>query len=264
MTTLLPVTVTQVVSGAVFSAFVGAVCAWVAGRAWRRFVPRREPLLEAALAVVGLVGTSSVVSVALMISWGAPLGALTDAPTFGHPLFAASLLGTVGGHVAVLAWARALETPLPLVRPGPRWLLVGVGAGAAALLFSATWTRTAELFGRPMADQGLVEALLGAPPGVGRIAALAFVVAAAPLLEELVFRGYLQTALAGRFGAPFAIGASAALFGLFHLSDPAVVPVLAVVGGLLGWVRHASGSVWPAIVAHLVNNVAAMAIAFGS
>lgn len=260
MTELPSISPVAAVIGALIGAAVAATGATAAAWVWRRW-GRRDPLIETGLAIVGLIGTASVLTVGLLLGWRVPLAVLDDAPTLGHPLFAASLLGTVGGHVAVLAWARGLGSPVALTRPSPRWVLVGVAAGGAALAFSALWSRTAELFGRPLADQALVASLLDASPGPGRVAALLFVVAGAPLLEELVFRGYVQTALAARFGAAVGIGAAATLFGLFHLSDPAVVPILAVIGGLLGWVRHRSGSVWPAMVGHLVNNVAAMAIA---
>ncbi len=255
------VTLGELLSGVLLAAVVAIACATGAGHLWRRLPRRPDGLVEPALALFGLVATASALTLVLLLAWGVPFSSVRDAPSLGHPAFVASLLGTVGGHLAVLAWARSLGAPVALRRASPRWMLVGVGVGMGALLFSAAWTETARLFGRPMADQALVETVLDAGPGGPRVAAVLFVVGVAPVLEELVFRGYLQTAIAARLGPAVGIGVAAALFGLFHLSDPAVVPVLAVVGALLGWVRHRSGSVYPAMAGHLVNNVAAMAIA---
>jgi membrane protease YdiL (CAAX protease family) len=238
---------------------VGA--ASVAGAAWR--IVRRPPggLLEPLLALVGLVGTASVLTLGLLLLWRVPWGGPDHPPAIGDPLFAASLIGTVGGHLAVLAWARALGAPVAAVRTTPRWMLVGVAAGFAGLCCSAIWSEAASTFGFPMADQELVATVLGAGPSAGRIATVFFVVGIAPVLEELVFRGYLQTAIGAKLGAGIGVVTTALLFGLFHLADPAVVPVLTGIGLLLGWVRHKSGSVYPAMAGHLVNNLAAMALA---
>jgi membrane protease YdiL (CAAX protease family) len=238
-------------------------CATVAGLAWRRIARGPDGLTEPTLAVIGLIGTASVLTVGLLLLWRVPWGGPRSPPTIGDPLFAASLIGTVGGHLAVLAWARALGASVALRRPSPRWMLAGVCVGGAGLVVSAVWTEAARRFGYPMADQELVATVLESGPSVGRIATVFFVVAVAPVLEELVFRGYLQTAISARVGAAAGIGMTAVLFGLFHLADPAVVPVLTVIGALLGWVRQRSGSVYPAIAGHLVNNLAAMAIALG-
>jgi membrane protease YdiL (CAAX protease family) len=249
------------VLGLVFVATVAITGATLAGWAWRRMTRRADLLLEPALALVGLIGTAATLTFGLLLVWRVPAGTWGEGTSLADPLFVASLLGTVGGHLAVLAWARAVGAPVALTRATPRWMLVGVCAGGCALLLSAAWTETARMFGRPLADQELVSSLLDAEPGAARVVALLFVVAAAPVLEELVFRGYLQTTLSARFGAVVGVLVPGLLFGLFHLADPAVVPALAGVGILLGWVRHASGSVYPAMVGHLVNNVAAMALA---
>jgi membrane protease YdiL (CAAX protease family) len=213
------------------------------------------------LALIGLIGTASVLTGGLMLAWRVPWVGARSPREIGDPLFAASLIGMVGGHLAVLAWARALGAPLALIRTRTTWMFAGCLVGCAGLLSSAVWSAVATALGHPLADQELVATVLSSEASAGRIATIVFVVAGAPVLEELVFRGYLLTAIRARVGPVAAIASTAVLFGLFHLSDPAVVPVLVVIGVLLGWVRQRSGSVYPAIAAHLVNNVAAMAIA---
>lgn len=76
---------------------------------------------------------------------------------------------------------------------------------------------------------------------------------AAPFAEELFFRGYVQTRLCARWGAPAGILASAALFGLVHM-DRIHSPSAFLIALYLGWLVHRSGSIRPAIAAHAVNN----------
>jgi membrane protease YdiL (CAAX protease family) len=82
---------------------------------------------------------------------------------------------------------------------------------------------------------------------------------AAPVCEELTFRGYLQTTLALRRRPALAIAASALLFGAIHL-DPVRLPALLVLGGVFGWLTWRAGSIWPSVAAHAVNNGIAAAL----
>ncbi len=251
----------EVCLGVALCVLIAVGCASLAGATWRAVSRPPDGLVEPVLALVGLIGTASVLTLGLLLLWRVPWGGPDAPPSIGDPLFAASLIGTVGGHLAVLAWARALGAPIATVRTSPRWMLVGVGVGFAGLVASVCWTETARTFGYPMADQELVATVLDSNPSAGRIATVFFVVAVAPVLEELVFRGYLQTAIGERLGAGTGVVAAALLFGLFHLADPGVVPVLTAIGLMLGWVRQRSGSVYPAMAGHIVNNVTAMALA---
>jgi membrane protease YdiL (CAAX protease family) len=71
--------------------------------------------------------------------------------------------------------------------------------------------------------------------------------------EEIFFRGYMQTRLTARIGPAAGIPVVALLFGAAHL-DMVQSPAAAAMGLFLGWVRQRSGSVWPAVAAHIVNN----------
>ncbi|NHD18688.1 CPBP family intramembrane metalloprotease [Actinopolyspora sp. BKK1] len=91
--------------------------------------------------------------------------------------------------------------------------------------------------------------------------------------EELGWRGYLNRALLP-LGQPGAFLVTGVLWGLWHApllllgyNYPAVPSVAAfllmtvfcvLVGTLLGWLRLASGSVWPAAIAHGFLNAAAL------
>lgn len=76
---------------------------------------------------------------------------------------------------------------------------------------------------------------------------------AAPLCEEVLFRGILQNSYQKIFRAPIAIIIVAILFSLFHLclqGLPALIPVALV----LGFTYWRTGSLWNSIVVHFANN----------
>ena len=82
----------------------------------------------------------------------------------------------------------------------------------------------------------------------------------APLCEEAVFRGFLQRTLALRHRPAAAVTLAATLFAVRHL-DPVRFPALLLLGILFGLLSWRAGSLWPAIAAHAVNNVAAASLA---
>ena len=86
----------------------------------------------------------------------------------------------------------------------------------------------------------------------------------APLVEELFFRGLVQTRLVGRYG-PFAgIFVASVLFGAAHMiawnGAITFVYAWAIVGGgvVLGTLRYLTGRLGPSIVAHAFFNAQAM------
>jgi membrane protease YdiL (CAAX protease family) len=79
---------------------------------------------------------------------------------------------------------------------------------------------------------------------------------AAPVLEELFFRGVLLKGLLRNYRPAVAIGQSALLFGLMHMS-PAQSIATALMGALLGWLYYRTGSVRLCIGLHMLNNLLA-------
>ncbi|HEX2571273.1 MAG TPA: type II CAAX endopeptidase family protein [Polyangia bacterium] len=73
------------------------------------------------------------------------------------------------------------------------------------------------------------------------------------LCEEALFRGALLGALRPAGRAP-AVAATALLFGFYHGNLWKAVPT-ALLGALLGTVALRARSLWPAVAAHLANNV---------
>lgn len=75
---------------------------------------------------------------------------------------------------------------------------------------------------------------------------------AAPIVEEILFRGFLQRSLLP-FGKKFAIFGSALLFGLFH-GNLIQTPYAFLVGLVLGYTA-AEYNIWWAILLHAINNM---------
>ncbi|NLJ37089.1 MAG: CPBP family intramembrane metalloprotease [candidate division WS1 bacterium] len=88
---------------------------------------------------------------------------------------------------------------------------------------------------------------------------LALLGLAAPLVEELIFRGFVYAGLR-RYLPPFtAVIISAGVFALMHLNPMALVQ-LVVMGIILAVLYERSRSLIPCIVCHAVNNILAFAV----
>lgn len=85
---------------------------------------------------------------------------------------------------------------------------------------------------------------------------IAMIVAAAPMLEELLFRGIILEGFLKRYSPWKAILLSSFLFGLIHL-NPWQFVVAFGLGNMLGWLYWKTGSLLPCIFLHYVNNTLA-------
>lgn len=86
------------------------------------------------------------------------------------------------------------------------------------------------------------------------------------IIEEFAIRGVVMQPLR-RFGDVFAIIASAFVFSIMH-GNMAQIPYTVVGGVYLGYLVIATGSIWPSIIVHFVNNmysvvIMAVSTAFG-
>ncbi|MDO8362902.1 MAG: CPBP family glutamic-type intramembrane protease [Actinomycetota bacterium] len=95
---------------------------------------------------------------------------------------------------------------------------------------------------------------------------LVLAVVAAPLVEEIVFRGLVLRGFLSRMGPVVAVALQAVLFGAAHF-DPergvrnlGLVLVLSAVGAVLGGAAYLFRRLAPGIIAHAVLNGVAMAI----
>jgi uncharacterized protein len=77
------------------------------------------------------------------------------------------------------------------------------------------------------------------------------------ICEEVLFRGYVLRAFEKSWGIIAAIVFSGIIFGLFHIQLGNLMP-LATLGMILALMTWLSGTIWPAIIAHLINNGSAV------
>ncbi|MBD8879413.1 CPBP family intramembrane metalloprotease [Rhodanobacter sp. 7MK24] len=162
-------------------------------------------------------------------------------------------------------WSRAQPPGFGFTVPTAAWCAVAVVVGLAMPWVGGKLT---ELIAHGHAVPQDVKQL-GGDTSLGFGIALTLVVASAgPLVEELLFRGVLLSALLRRLRTAWAVLVSAVLFALVHLPDLHwlwyALPNLALLGVALAWLRLRSGSLWPAVIAHGCNNLLAMAALFAS
>ena len=104
---------------------------------------------------------------------------------------------------------------------------------------------------------------LGADESVGKAIAVGLLVCvAAPITEELFFRGFLFAALWRRFGWIAGAVISGLVFGFIHAGGTAVhfLPLLAMLGFLFAALYRITGSLLPSIGLHCLNNALALGV----
>jgi uncharacterized protein len=147
---------------------------------------------------------------------------------------------------------------LGLVRPRRPALSLAVGGYLAYLGFSFLWS----LLVSP--EQEDITRELGLhESAVGAVVAGLLIVVAAPVSEEIFFRGFMFGGIRSRLPFWVAAAVSGAIFGLFHYTGSdslGVVPQLAFLGMMLAWLYERTGSILPAIGIHALNNAFAFAI----
>ncbi len=143
-------------------------------------------------------------------------------------------LSLVRGHWPIWVWfAAALATPL-----------VGLASSMVCGLFlseSESLKEMSQIF-RDLGKSGFLlplSLMIGLTPAV---------------CEEVLFRGYFQTRLTQAMHPIFGILIASFFFAAFHMDLVHVIAVFPM-GVFLGWVSWRSGSLIPAMMGHLVNNV---------
>jgi len=83
---------------------------------------------------------------------------------------------------------------------------------------------------------------------------LALTIVITPIVEEIFFRGFLFQWFAGRKPVWLAALISSAMFGASHIVPPQAISAALMSFAIL-YLFVASGSLWPPIVCHMVNNL---------
>lgn len=94
------------------------------------------------------------------------------------------------------------------------------------------------------------------------VASGVLVIVVAPFAEEIFFRGFVYRAIRNRAGVAGATAIVAFIFGAVHYSGPdtlVVLPVLALLGATFCILYERTGSLYPAIALHVINNAIAFA-----
>lgn len=143
---------------------------------------------------------------------------------------------------------------------------VGVAIGVLSLVVNAALSVTFRQYG--IVPDQTAQFPLFAGEYLGQALFLVGAAILAPIGEEILFRGYVFNALHQTFaqrpwGVPLAYILSALLFAVMHAGGasqglPALLTALFAIGLLLAWVMHATRSLLPCIIAHAINNGAAL------
>lgn len=155
-------------------------------------------------------------------------------------ILAAKLMDFRVSDLVPMRWVRAsLCLPLVMICMGS-FFLGNVATSCLGQLFEGAGVTPSQIS-------------IDAPRGLWGTALHYLSVSAVPaLVEEFALRGVVMHSLR-RFGDGFAVFVSAALFGLMH-GNLIQAPFAFVSGLALGYADIAAGSLWPSILAHLLNN----------
>ncbi|WP_236541115.1 CPBP family intramembrane glutamic endopeptidase [Spiractinospora alimapuensis] len=202
-----------------------------------------------------VVGLLTMVAAILVLPFFGPWGLDLDAVAFGLVVAAWSGVGGLAGFTAAALIRLRSFAPFGVRRTTWRWMLAGVVGGLVALLVKAAVTvavTTLTDFGDTN-PQGMYYDAAG-----GGVVALAltflFLAVLTPVGEEFLFRGVLTNALL-RYGPVVGVVGSSVVFALFHGIN-IILPAALVVGVIAAELMRRSGSIWPAVAVHAVNNMA--------
>jgi sodium transport system permease protein len=172
--------------------------------------------------------------------------------------------------LALVAWWQrvdlrqtfAIAWPGPSTRHGRVWpvttALTGAAlCGAGVFVLGAAALLAARGTGFSEEARHLTERLISLMRDRPTWLAWCLIALVPAVCEELLFRGWTLSAFAGAPRSPartaWAVIAQAACFAIFHLL-PERMPQTFLLGAVLGWMTVVSGSLLPAMVAHLAHN----------
>lgn len=225
-----------------------------------RPAPPRWAAWTAPVALIAGFGAAIVGYIVIGVIGSLAGASLQDPPPAVQ--IAATVLQDLSLIASALVFARLAARPRAWqfgLRPTRFWRAVGwvVVAWLGFIVFSAVWVSLLGITERDeLPDQ------LGADESTAALLAVAFLVCVvAPIAEEFFFRGYFFTALRSWKGPWPAAVLTGIVFGGIHAGSAPVgylVP-LAIFGFILCLLYWRTGSLYPCIALHCLNN----SIAFG-
>lgn len=164
------------------------------------------------------------------------------------PFVLAALVAFLAGRIGPKREGRRAMVPLAHVS-ARAWGWSLAAGGAAVIAAAALWTVMATLVRVP---PNMLPDLKGVPMTTV-VPMLLVGVAAAPLSDEIAFRGYAMNLIRRRFSATTALVITSLIFAAAHLTQGFYAPKLLVyfLAGLsFGYVALRTGSLLPAMVVH--------------
>lgn len=166
-----------------------------------------------------------------------------------------AIASAVSGILTIIlfAWKRWAPVSRSYIGSRPWVALVWVALLALGTILPSEWLIETLHVEMPDSYGEMFSAIMSTPLGY---LALGIV---ATFVEEMVFRGAILRKLLellGEKNAWIAIVVSALLFGMIHLNKVQFIHA-SLIGLLLGWMYHRSGSIVPGVVFHWVNNTVA-------
>ncbi|HEV7514846.1 MAG TPA: type II CAAX endopeptidase family protein [Thermoanaerobaculia bacterium] len=226
-------------------------------------LPETVPSPPSPWGLLATIGLALAVFVIYGLAQGAVLAffpRLLEGGNFGRAFTATTLASAPLGILLLLGFAGlrrglSLRDYLGLRLPTARQAL---GALALLAVFNLSYDQLTRLLHRPLVPDFMLDAYRTAHGLPGLYLA---VVVAAPVFEELLFRGFLLPGLRPAPGAAGAIGAallSSVAFALPHLQyDRFDMTAVFVLGLLFAGVRLKTGSTLLTIALHAITNLVA-------
>lgn len=213
----------------------------------------------------GRVGWSEVGLAALVaaVLYGIGIAAILSVPDqpvglAGIVQYTVSGLAPLGAFAAVL-WFRVKDVhALGLRTFSPKWALVSVAAGAGVIGLNILSTIIVITLTGPPSNLQADYQTSAAAGGITLAIVLIVGAGLTPIGEEFLFRGVLANALS-RYGPWVAVLASSAVFALAHGINY-ILPVAFIVGVVAALLLRRTGSVWPGVIVHAVNNAYSLAV----
>ncbi|MGB9739484.1 MAG: CPBP family intramembrane metalloprotease [Chloroflexus aggregans] len=213
--------------------------------------------LAITLVIIGIGGAITILGLRTLneiANWDTSRGFISP------PVYLAGMLLylIIGGAILAVIGPRAGWRDLGL--HWPQWLSIALvppvfifGMGMM-ILTNATVTFLIGDFQNPQ-----IESLSGGQPfGSGELFTLWILVGGiVPVVEELFFRGVLHHLLRRYFNGIVTIILGAAIFAVVHFI-PQLIPGLFIAGLCLGYLREQSGSIWPGVIFHMLQNTFAL------
>lgn len=150
---------------------------------------------------------------------------------------------------------------LPLEKPKDKRLTFlavpfGLGVCMIANIVTSYIVLFMSLFGVELTSPEMLR-----PEGVtGFLLSVVKVAVTAAVAEEISLRGCVMQNLR-KYGDGFAVVMSAVTFGIMHM-NMVQAPFAIIVGLILGYITVKTGSIWPAIIVHSLNNLFSTVVSY--